>query len=83
MSQLQSLICAAIAGNAKIAPRAKVLVMTDVLFKSLDISRFPDELGLLVNFDLPLQKVSKSLYVVYLKGLSCVLPSIPLQQHSH
>ena len=53
----EALNIAGLAGTDRVIPKARVIVMTDVLFKSIHSHSFPWDLSLLINFDLPLQKV--------------------------
>ena len=47
-----------VAGQAKQTALAQVLIMTDVLFRSIDPHQIPAELKLIIDFDLPLRKVA-------------------------
>lgn len=48
--------------DAAVAP-AQVLVTTDVLFKQLGADNPPPKLDLLIDFDLPLQKVGLAFHL--------------------
>ena len=39
-------------------PTAQVLIATDICFKSTEPPQIPSELALLINYDLPIRKVS-------------------------
>ena len=66
-----------VAGQAKQTALAQVLVMTDVLFKSIDPHQIPAELELIIDFDVPLRKVAQLNRAELSKAILLLLSKVP------